>query len=303
MPLKTRNLFKLITREDPQFIHKTLGISCLLNFIYQFFNLFRYGNMYLKHNSYAPYLISLHGLLSMSSFIFHVPLNRHKGLPMIYKEFRIHSIVFALRSVACSLCFYYNLNIIYNIFFINLTMILADITTHYFKAETKTMRGMPFGKEISEENKREVTKMHSAQQFGATMYMIGNIETAFSPLLAIQIAAFLMTLVRKSIISELDWHRLYAISLWLNIFVYWSFNRIDEPFYIILGVYIFDYLRLNQGHNKYLVWNFIFLVMYVINSFVDFTVIEPYVNRPALTNLLIPYYLAVNIYKTRRLWW
>ena len=88
--------------------------------------------------------------------------------------------------------------------------------------------------------------LHSVQQFGATMFMMGNIDSAFAPLLAIQIAAFLMTLIRKSIISELDWHRLYAISLWLNIFVYWSFNRIDKPIYIIMGVYLFDYLRVNQ---------------------------------------------------------
>ena len=32
--------------------------------------------------------------------------------------------------------------------------------------------------------------------------MTCNIETAFSPMFAIQLAAFLMTLVRKAIISE-----------------------------------------------------------------------------------------------------
>jgi hypothetical protein len=182
-------------------------------------------------------------------------------------------------------------------------MIFADIVTQLYEAETKTMRGMPYGKNIEEEDKKNVTKMHSAQQFGATMFMIGNIDSAFAPLLAIQIAAFLMTLVRKSIISEVDWHRLYSISLWLNIFVYWSFNRIDKPIYIIMGVYLFDYLRVNQGHNKYLVWNYIFLIIYVMYSFVNFAVIEAHINQPIFTNFLITYYLASNIYRTRRLWW
>ena len=303
MVFKTRNLFKLVTREDPNFIHKALGFSCLINFIYQFTHLFRYGKMDLRNNPYTPFLLMLHGLLSVSSFIFHVPLNRHKGLPMIYKEFRLHSIIFALRSVFCALCFYYKFNLVFNVFFINLTMVFADIVTKLYEAETKTMRGMPYGKDIEEEDKKNVTYMHSAQQFGATMFMMGNIDSAFAPLLAIQIAAFLMTLVRKSIISELDWHRLYAISLWLNIFVYWSFNRIDKPIYIIMGVYLFDYLRINQGHNKYLVWNYIFLIIYVMYSFVNFALIEAYINQRILTNLLITYYLASNIYRTRSLWW
>ena len=60
----------------------------------------------------------------------------------IYKEFRLHSIVFALRSVVCSFGFYYNLGLMFNIFFINLTMIMADIATEHYQAATKTMRGV-----------------------------------------------------------------------------------------------------------------------------------------------------------------
>jgi len=39
-------------------------------------------------------------------------------------------------------------------------------------------------------------------QILATLFMLGNINTSFTPLLAIQLAAFLMTLVIKSIIGE-----------------------------------------------------------------------------------------------------
>ena len=99
-------------------------------------------------------------------------------------------------------------------------MILADLATNKYGAATKTMRGIPYGKEISEDDKKKITYMHSNQQFAATMFMVCNINSAFSPLLAIQMAAFLKTLVRKAIITELDWHRVYVITLWLNIFVY-----------------------------------------------------------------------------------
>ena len=62
-------------------------------------------------------------------------------------------------------------------------MILADMITYTFKTETKTMRGMPFDNSITEEDIKKITKMHSSQQFGATVFMMININSAFSPLL------------------------------------------------------------------------------------------------------------------------
>ncbi len=302
MGIKINNLFKLITKEDSTNIHKILGVSCLLNFIYQYYFLFVNGKMFLQTNIFTPILISLHGLLSLSSFIFHVPLNRHKGAPMIYKEFRLHSIVFALRSVICVLSFYYNLGLLFNIFIINLTMILADLATSNYEAATKTMRGMPYGKNISEDNKKRVTYMHSTQQFGATMFMMCNIDSAFAPLLAIQLAAFLMTLVRKGIISELDWHRVYAISLWLNIFVYWSFNNINMPLYIIFGVYAYDYMRIKHRYNKYYSWNIILLLVYIYDKLALFDGIVNQNIQSYFVNSVILFYLVKNIYNTRALW-
>jgi hypothetical protein len=303
MGIKTRNLFKLVTHEDNFNFHKLLGISCFIHFVYQFHHLITFGKMNLIDNNYAPFLFMLHGLLSLSSFIFRVPLNRHRGAPMIYKEFRLHSIVFALRSVFCGLAFYYKLDLVYNIIIINLTMILADISTYKYKAETKTMRGMPFGSDIKESDKKAVTEMHSSQQFGATMYMVINIEGAFGPLLAIQLGAFLMTLVRKSIISEVDWHRIYALSLWLNIFVYWSFaNDINLAFYAIWGIYMFHYGRIVLNFNKYLVWNLILFMIYTLdNAFNEPIILEEY-KKTLFINTVIVLYLVNNIYKTRALW-
>ena len=303
MVLKSQNLFKLFTHEDYFNFHKILGFSCLLNFVYQFYHLFTYGSMNLINNSFSPVLFFIHGTLSMSSFKFRVPLNRHKGLPMIYKEFRIHSILFALRSVVCCYLFYYKLDRLYNILAINLTMIGADLASYMYKAATKTMRGMPFGTEIEESDKRSVTQMHSVQQLGATMYMVTNIDAAFSPLLAIQLAAFLMTLVRKSIISELDWHRIYALSLWINICVYWSFyDNINLLFYIIWGVNVFYYLRIEMNYNKYLVWNIILFTIYFLENTFDEQILEDTFKIKLLTNFIIVFYLINNIYKTKALW-
>jgi len=182
-------------------------------------------------------------------------------------------------------------------------MVAADVVTSLYKADTKTMRGMPFGKSLSEIDKRAVTHMHSSQQFAATLFTIMNIEAAFSPLLAIQLAAFLMTLVRKSIISELDWHRIYAISLWINIFVYWSFKEnILLVIYIIWGVYTFYYCRIELNYNKYLVWNYIMIIIYALDRWAKLTTPIDEWKSTLFINLLIISYLIKNIYKTKSIW-
>ena len=305
MGLNIRNIYKLVTNEDNFHIHKIIGISCLINFIYQFYHLIFYSYLPLATSKKRDFILILHGLLSLSSFIFHVPKNRHKGLPMIYKEFRLHSIVFALRSVLCCLVYSWNLNnaSFINILIVNLTMILADLSTSYYGVETKTMRGMPFGDNIDEEDKKRVTRMHSEQQFSATIYMLISLQTAFVPLVAIQIAAFLMTLVRKSIIKDLDWHRLYAISLWICVFVLKTMNFYQYLFLVFASFYV-HWLRIIVGLNKYIVWNSLgFLGLFFkaqSTKFGDDIVSDETLNM--ITSITICYYFVKNIYKTRNLW-
>jgi len=90
-------------------------------------------------------------------------------------------------------------------------MIGADIVTYYYKDGT-TMRGMQFDPNVSENKKKVITLFHSKMQLCATTYMLGNIDSAFSPLFAIQFSSFLMTLVRKNIIKRNHWHLLYSLS-------------------------------------------------------------------------------------------
>jgi cytochrome b involved in lipid metabolism len=106
--LRSRLRHKLFTREDPIGVHKYLGILCLINFIG------RYRQMYFGdpaaglgsrgHPWFSIISLLPHGLLSMSSLIFHtVPRERVVGKPMIWQEFRIHNIIFGERSVLTGL--------------------------------------------------------------------------------------------------------------------------------------------------------------------------------------------------------
>lgn len=57
---------------------------------------------------------------------------------------------------------------------------------------------------------------YTMAQFHATMHSImGDPTAAFLPLLGLQLAPFLMTLVRKGIASSFTYHRVYAVALYL----------------------------------------------------------------------------------------
>jgi hypothetical protein len=208
---------KLFTKEDEKYnhIHKILGIVCLCHFFYRFALFFRYGSFMFTGGRDMIWL-SFHGLLSLTSLIFHISGVRNKVAPMIYPEFRMHSIVFAFRSILCCALHYYKFHIVYSMMVIFATMGLADLITYHYKSSSNTMRNMPFDENISIEDQNTITRFHSKMQVGATLFMLINKDTAFSPLFSIQIAAFLMTLVRKNIIKAVDWHIIYAGSLYSN---------------------------------------------------------------------------------------
>jgi hypothetical protein len=253
------NFYKLNTKEDSSYFHKGLGTLCLFHFIYRYSLFFLYGNMFI----FKPmdiFLVNLHGVLSISSFIFHIPNLRNSLKPMIYPEFRLHSILFAFRSVIICNIYYQNLSFLYIIGTCFGTMIGADIITSIYNMEGKngkTMRNMPFEKSIPENLQKDITKMHSIMQIGATSFMLGTIDTAFSPLFAIQLAAFLMTLVRKSIISTSTWHAIYSLSLWIN---FGFFTTLSCEYILLQQIMIhsFKHFFFPNKINKYIAWSLLF---------------------------------------------
>jgi hypothetical protein len=122
---------------------------------------------------------------------------------------------------------------------------------------------MPFDNNIPKEEQLKITHMQSCMQIGATIFMLGNIETAFSPLFAIQLAAFLMTLVRKSIISSKMWHSAYSLSLWINIILFLS---LPLGYILINQIMYYNYRNIffPLKLNKYIAWtiNFTIYILY-----------------------------------------
>ena len=164
------NLYKLFTHEDAVYynLHKILGFSVLINYIFRTYNFFQTENNSLGFNGSFITLgsICLHMLLSGTSFIFKIPLKRNYSMPMIWPEFRIHSVLFAYRSLLIMLLLWLEqqkfiqntilFELMRNMCVI-LTLYFADITTAYYKnkqilsKDDSTMRSMPFPKICNQE--------------------------------------------------------------------------------------------------------------------------------------------------------
>lgn len=247
------NLHHLSTKEDNLHIHKTLGALCILHFIYRFYNLILYQNMKFNDN-----FIMIHLFLSATSLIFKISKRRHSKLPIIYPEMRLHTIVFTLRSI---LCFYiYPLHLRFLICIA--TNILADIVTYFLKNGT-TIRNISFPEDIK--NSQNMRIYYSSSQLGATLFMLGNKDMIFLPILPIQIAAFNMTMVKKGIISSRMSHAIYSWCLWVN-YIPLLFDT-----NILIRMIVFKKLaeifRFKINLNKYITWITIFSIYYSFEQY------------------------------------
>ena len=204
---------KLFTEEDKNNLHKILGIYCLLHFLYRYSISLTFDiNGGIDSSFLSIITILIHGLLSFSSLKFYVPKERINTKPMIWQEFRAHNIIFGFRSIMC--CFYLWLGIKFNIRRISILLCCNQVINSLYAADlvTKQLRinnlesttsTMPYWENCSFKTQNRFKYFYAYCQYLATLSCIScnNIIWPFITLLPIQLASFLMTLVRKGLIS------------------------------------------------------------------------------------------------------
>ena len=252
---------KLITSEDPFHIHKTLGSLSAIHFIYRFY-LACFApdhDMGLASPAAVPWVM-IHAALSMTSLFFHIPQNRVKGAPMIWPEFRLHSILFAMRSIVVILLEPMFGKYVRPASVIG-TLFAADAVSAYYKKQGRinpdqtTMRNMPFPDNTPATVIKYINMFYSVSQVFATMNVLVHSHNAiFLTLFPIQFAAFWMTLVRKGFITSKQWHIFYTASLLSN-YVYACMTSLDISSHIYRGVGLaFIIARFRFSVNKYALW-------------------------------------------------
>ena len=207
----------LITSHDYLNIHKIMGFGCLIHYGYRFSLKLLYNDMEFKQNLYPL----IHLGLSLSSFIFKVPTHRYLSKTIIWKELQLHNIIFTSRSVFMMYhALFFNNDNNYKYYISRLLIIIihhyiADlITIKYQNKELTTTRDITF--DIDNKFLIKINKyFYSISQIIATTTLLlsTNPDNSFCIMFPIQLSAFLMTLVRKQIISNNQWHYIYTGSL------------------------------------------------------------------------------------------
>lgn len=229
LTMRWANAHKLKTREDPLHIHKMLGVLAMSHFLYRWGLLVTHGTMGFDGSWGSLGCVAIHTLLSGTSLLFHIPHTRIRGAPMIYPEFRMHSIIFAYRSLFVMALHWARLRgylalqelVAGKCAAVLLTLLSADITTRMLPQDNTTIRNMPYPAYIPVTGQKVLHLFYSVSQVFATMMVLQStrMDHAFALLLPIQLAAFLMTCVRKSILTSGGWHLWYTLALLSN-FVY-----------------------------------------------------------------------------------
>jgi len=154
--------------------------------------------------------------------------------------------------------------------------------------EKRTTNAMPYPQTVSSQQQIAIKHFYTLAQFGATAACLFDDPTiSFAPLLAIQAAPLLMTLVRKGKASSATYHRIYALSLfagyiaiqlrWRNLL---SLNQYDVVLKQIF-VLAFPSSKIRRKTSALNVWLLnvaltLLIYPYYIQPFVDTHIIQSY---------------------------
>lgn len=282
---------KLFSNHDKFHIHAILGLSALLHFFFRFAYLF--GRF---QDSFTPGVVSaitlgVHVLLHATSFQFVLPRNRLWTKPMIWREFRIHNAIFAYRHLIGAFIgiwfpeFWWRnpgvASIVLKVAIVSLACKCADVATDLVGSdEQRTTNAMPYPHKTATNVEQVAKWFYAKSQFAATsLAAFGTPSLSFLSVLAIEIASFLMTLVRKGIIEARTYHIVYATSLLIMfpaiVATLHSGDHLAKlaAFRALCACFIACEMRMNYRYSKYLTWVAAITGGYVvaegINQYVD----------------------------------
>lgn len=242
-----------------------LGTFCLMNFIYRFYLLLSCGSMYLNTPIGLYSILFLHGIFSISS-----------------------SKLFGLRSIIITILHYYEFNykyiiiIQYSVLFLSDIMSEEDIINKQYDKIENT-----FDPTISEIDKTRIIKMYSTIDIATTIFMLGNINSAFSPLFAIQLSDILMILVKNSNHR----HLLYSAGLFVNILLFPTFS---PTFLLYLSFILNIHTHFNYPYkiNKYIAWGIYYAIFIVLQEYgYETTINDFWLKRYFLWWILVKFWI------------
>lgn len=269
---------KLFTHEDYLNVHKILGLITLINILYFLFDLAYSGCKGVctirKFDSTFFILLFIQVLLSLSALQFSLPKNFNNVTISMGEEYRLHSILFTLRSVFVILTLRFCQNTLISrlliILIVFLSMYMADFFSYYYKAYNKekgVINTIPFWSSCPSIIQNILTRIYTITQISATFLLISGqstIELNFAVIFVIQLTAFMKTLSRKGIINNFQWHLCYLLEFAVVGILFLFTNIFTSKNVLII---IFLYLcRTEMNVNKFFLWTCVSLICLIENT-------------------------------------
>ena len=259
-PVKTV-VAKLFTNEDNLQVHKVLGILSLCSFLYRYLWVYpNTGTLGFDGSWFDHLSIALHLSLSTSSLVFHVIKRRLINRPMIiWEEYRLHAIIFSTRCF--SVYVLGSVRPFAGTMFERVLIPLVVLAHHIGADKVTELYGSKDGvttvrvKDAYNSEITPVLRFYAFYQFAAlASHLQPNVrlmDLGFNTYIAIQSSAFLMTLYRKGLITELTHAFVYTTCL---LFSLWHiFLNCGNGLFIakLTAAY---FLRTEFKLNKYVLW-------------------------------------------------
>jgi len=263
-----KRLAGLFTKEDTFNIHKTFGIGCLLHFLYRF-AFIGTADMGFSGTYQTLGCIAWHFMLSTTSLIFRIPIKRIAEGSRIWPEYRLHSIVFACRSLACMITVWaeQRLGATTLHYEVNAAIVIATLAA----ADFSTWWVGPGGRSSTIQHLDAPPAMRyffSVMQFHATagcLVGIRRFSTQFFYVWIIQFTAFLMTLRRKNLAPHWPLVIGYGIMLTAG-FLISSYDHYTHGSWLLANTLAnaAAALRMMGRIDKYVLWVGLALLLHVL---------------------------------------
>lgn len=255
----------LFTHHDRHRVHAILGSLVLLHFVVRWTMLCVSGDAFVNREASLLNLVGvfLHMALPLSSLRLPIPTARNHTAPIIWHEFRLHSIIFATRHVLCTvLALVFPACRAMSLTIVHLTLHAASwAQDHLGDAQRRTTNAMPYAAGLSNLESQHTKNMYARAQFMATAFSIADHPSLrFMPLLGIQASPLLMTLVHKGKIGAASYHRVYAWTLLMPLLATMfiahrdRFDRADDiGLSFVIGI-VSHFLRVELKLGKHATW-------------------------------------------------
>lgn len=269
-------LGRLSTHEDAKFLHahKVIGAAVIAHFCWRWCCWAVNGSTGFDDcgSPWPLFWVLVHAALHVTSFQFALSQRRNRVYNIIWPEMRWHTTIFSVRGLAVIVFMWLSAQPqataqlqaalrFMRVATVFITMIAADAVTFIYRdaGYGTTMRSNPYPDGAPRWAVSALNQFYSVSQAGATVVvMFSTLPSAvLFQLMPIQLAPFLMTLVKKGYMRQAGWHAWYAGALAANyVFLLSSPARTSALlWYETAGALLaFRAARIGMRVNKYVFW-------------------------------------------------